>query len=86
MKTAIDIDDRLMRRAMRLSGCRSKKSTVEAALRLLIDLKGQTGIRGVRGKIHWEGDLKKSRRGRIAPDLTPRPRNIPAAHPHAADS
>ncbi len=36
MRTTIDIDDALMRQAMRLTGIRTKKSVVEAALRLLI--------------------------------------------------
>jgi Arc/MetJ family transcription regulator len=37
MRTNIDIDDRLMRQAMRHSGTRTKKATVEAGLRLLVE-------------------------------------------------
>jgi len=36
MRTTIDIDDALMRKAMRLSGPATKKEVVEAALRLLV--------------------------------------------------
>ena len=54
-----------MRRAMRQSGARSKKATVEAALRLLADTHAQTAIRRLKGKVRWEGDLDKSRRGRV---------------------
>ncbi len=36
MRTTIDIDDRLMRDAMRSSGARTKRAAVEQALRLLI--------------------------------------------------
>jgi Arc/MetJ family transcription regulator len=36
MRTTIDIDDALMRKAMRLSGLTTKKAVVEAALRLLV--------------------------------------------------
>ena len=36
MRTTIDIDDALMRKATRLSGLTTKKAVVEAALRLHI--------------------------------------------------
>jgi Arc/MetJ family transcription regulator len=65
MRTNIDIDDRLMRRAMRSSRSRTKRATVEAGLRLLIETRAQASIRGLRGKIRWEGDLRKSRLGRV---------------------
>jgi Arc/MetJ family transcription regulator len=66
MRTNIEIDDRLMKQAMRSSGARTKKAAVEAGLRLLVQLRAQTGIRKLRGKIRWHGDLEKSRQGRIA--------------------
>jgi Arc/MetJ family transcription regulator len=65
MRTNIDIDDRLMRQAMRDSGAPTKKATVEAALRLLVETHAQSAIRRFKGKVHWEGDLAKSRRGRV---------------------
>ncbi len=65
MRTNIDIDDRLMRQAMRHSGARTKKATVEAALRLLVETHAQTAIRRLKGKVHWEGDLDESRRSRV---------------------
>jgi Arc/MetJ family transcription regulator len=65
MRTNIDIDDRLMRQAMRHSGTRTKKATVEAGLRLLVETHAQTAIRRLKGKVHREGDLDESRRGRI---------------------
>jgi Arc/MetJ family transcription regulator len=64
MRTNIDIDDRLMRRAMRSNGARTKRATVEAGLRLLIQIHQQTAIRRIRGKVRWDGDLRKSRMGR----------------------
>jgi len=66
MRTNIDIDDRLMRRAMRTSGARTKRAAVEEALRLLIQTRGQKNIRRLRGKVTWEGDLETSRLGRLA--------------------
>jgi Arc/MetJ family transcription regulator len=64
MRTNIDIDDELMRQAMRLGGIDTKKATVEAALRLFIQTRSQTGMRRFRGKVKWEGNLEQSRLGR----------------------
>lgn len=61
MRTNIVIDDELMQNAMKLSGLSTKKSTVEAALELLIRLKEQERIRAFRGKLKWEGDLDQMR-------------------------
>jgi Arc/MetJ family transcription regulator len=61
MRTNIDIDDRLMREAMRRSGARTKKAAVEAGLRLLAETHAQGSIRRLRGKVDWDGDLNKSR-------------------------
>lgn len=66
MRTNIDIDDRLMRQAMRSSAARTKRGVVEEALRLLIQTRGQHGIRRLRGKVGWEGDLDASRLDRVA--------------------
>jgi Arc/MetJ family transcription regulator len=64
MRANIEIDDRLMREAMRRSGRRTRKATVEAALKLLVDTHAQVAIRKLRGKVQWEGDLEKSRLSR----------------------
>jgi predicted nucleic acid-binding protein/Arc/MetJ family transcription regulator len=64
MRTNIDIDDGLMKEAMRRGGARTKRATVEAALRLLIQVRQQVGIRRLRGKVRWEGNLSQSRLGR----------------------
>ena len=62
MRTNIEIDDALIGRAMSLSGLKTKRETVEEALRLLVRLKSQEAIRGFRGKLAWEGDLDDMRR------------------------
>jgi Arc/MetJ family transcription regulator len=64
MRTNIEIDDQLMRKAMKSSGARTKRATVEAGLRLLVQVRAQAGIRRLRGKIKWEGNLDESRLGR----------------------
>lgn len=66
MRTNIEIDDRLMRRAMRSSRLRTKRAVVEEGLRMLIQTRAQTAIRRLRGKIRWEGDVHKSRLARVA--------------------
>jgi len=64
MRTNIEIDDSLMREAMRSSRAPTKRATVEAGLRLLIETRSQVKIRRLRGKIRWNGDLNTSRAGR----------------------
>ena len=64
MRTNIDIDDSLMRQAMRVGGADTKKATVETALRLLIQTRSQVGMRRFRGKVKWQGNLGESRVGR----------------------
>ncbi len=65
MRTNIEIDDRLMKDAMKRSGAKTKKAAVEAGLRLLVQTRAQVGIRRLRGKIAWDGDLDESRLGRV---------------------
>src|SRR6202034_4792797 len=45
MRTNIDIDDSLMKQAMKASGTKTKKAAVEKALQLLISIQQQEGIR-----------------------------------------
>lgn len=66
MRTNIVIDDRLMQAAMKASGLATKRAVVDAGLRLLIEVKAQVGIRRLRGKVRWEGDLKALRAGRAS--------------------
>lgn len=64
MRTNIEIDDALMRKAMRANKSKTKRATVEDALRLLIQTRAQAGIRRLWGKVKWDGDLETSRLGR----------------------
>lgn len=61
MRTNIIIDDALMAEALGVSGFKTKKETVEEALKLLVTLRKQSNIRKFRGKLQWEGDLDKMR-------------------------
>jgi Arc/MetJ family transcription regulator len=66
MRIDIRIDNRLVRKAMRKSGCRTKKAVVKAGLRLLFDIHAQADIRRLHGKVKWEGNLEESRLGRFS--------------------
>jgi Arc/MetJ family transcription regulator len=65
MRTNIDIDDDVLREAQRLVGTRTKRDTVNLALRELVARHRQIGILDLRGKVHWSGDIAESRRGRL---------------------
>lgn len=64
MRTNVVIDDQLMHQALRASGLPTKRAVIEAGLRLLIQVKGQSAIRRLRGKVRWEGDLDEMRADR----------------------
>lgn len=61
MRTNIVIDDVLMQQALKLSGLDTKKAVVEEALKLFIQIRQQTALRELRGKLKWEGDLEQMR-------------------------
>lgn len=65
MRTNIDIDDDLMTAALEVSGEPTKRAVVEQALRLLIQTRRQAGVRSLKGRVPWKGDLSKSRQGRV---------------------
>jgi Arc/MetJ family transcription regulator len=65
MRTNIDVDDELMHEALRATGERTKRAVVHRALRLLVDTVGQTGIRRLKGRVQWTGNLDESRQDRI---------------------
>jgi len=60
MRSNIEIDGTLMRKALRASGLGSKSAVVEAALRLLVKVHGQSSIRWLRGKIVFDDDVRRN--------------------------
>lgn len=69
MRTNIDIDDRLIRKAMKATGQHTKKATVEAALRKGIAISEQmAAFEALRGA-GWDGDLDEMRKGRFFDDI-----------------
>lgn len=65
MRTNIVLDDKLVERAQKLTGIKTKREVVQEALRTLILLREQGSIRTVRGKLKWEGDLNEQRVSRF---------------------
>ena len=64
MRTNIVLDDKLVERAQKLTGIKTKREVIHEALRTLILLQEQGSIRAVRGKLKWEGDLNEQRSSR----------------------
>ena len=62
MRTNIDLDEKLIRRAAKLTSLKTKREIVHRAVELLVRLKEQERIRPYRGKLRWRGDLHSSRR------------------------
>ena len=61
MRTNIVIDQHLMDAALKLSGLKTKKAVIEAALKVFVQLEQQRQIKKWKGKLAWEGDLDKMR-------------------------
>jgi Arc/MetJ family transcription regulator len=61
MRTNIDIDDRLLKEAMRATGQKTKKGAVEAALRKVIEISDQVAALDDLWGMGWEGDLREMR-------------------------
>lgn len=62
MRTNVVIDDRLMSNALRSGGYLTKRSVIESALQLLVQVNSQKRLRNLKGKITWEGNLEEMRR------------------------
>ena len=62
MRTNVVIDDRLMGRALNAGPYHTKRSAIEAGLRLLVQVGSQRKLKDLRGKIEWDGDLDAMRR------------------------
>jgi len=65
MRTNIVLDEELVEKARQLTGIKTKKDLIHEALRLMIRLSQQGQVRGLRGKLHWEGDLAALRQSRF---------------------
>ena len=63
-RTIVNLDEKLLKRAMKLSGIRTKVTLVNMGLRSLVRHLEQMEILKSAGKVKWEGDLDEMR-GRV---------------------
>jgi Arc/MetJ family transcription regulator len=64
-RTNIDIDEKIMKKALALTGASSKREVVDIALKRLVQQENAYEmIRKARGKLEWEGDIDAWRRTR----------------------
>ena len=61
VRTNVVLDEELIRKAQRLTGIKTKKQVIHAALEVLVHLSEQAQIRELRGKLTWEGNLDELR-------------------------
>ncbi len=66
MRTNIEIDDKVMAEAMAASGLKTKRETVEAALRLLAQRARQQDILNLAGQVDWDDGAGTRPRRRLA--------------------
>ena len=64
MRTNLELDDKLLRKAKKILGTSTKKATVEEALRQVVDDHDLRRVIKESAGIGWEGDLHTMRQGR----------------------
>jgi Arc/MetJ family transcription regulator len=64
-RTNIDIDEKLIRQARRLTRLKTKRAIVETALKQLVRAEQRKRILAYFGTGIWKGDLEAMRRNRV---------------------
>lgn len=64
-RTNVNIDDRLIRKARKLTRLKTKRQIVNKALELLVRSESRKAILRYYGSGIWEGDSKAARRNRV---------------------
>lgn len=67
MRTNIELDDKLVKEAFRLTDAKTKRELVDMALQELVARRKRKNILRWAGKVDWVGDLNEMRRGRYDP-------------------
>ncbi len=62
MRTNIDIDNDLMKEALRLTKLKTKKEVINRALEEYVKYQRRLQLSSLQGKVKWIGDLDKMRR------------------------
>lgn len=64
-RTVVDIENRVLEKAQKLTGMQKKVDIVNYALKRLVEQKEIEKILELKGKIRWEGNIEEMRRGRL---------------------
>ena len=64
MRTNIEIDEALMKEALKATGTKTKREAVEVSLRLAVRFKRQRDALNTLWGIGWDGDLDEMRQSR----------------------
>lgn len=64
MRTNIELDEKLVAEALRLSRLKSKKAVVHYALAELVRKKKRKGLLRLEGRVGWVGRLEEMRKSR----------------------
>ena len=62
MRTNIEIDDKLMKKALKYSNLKTKKEIINEALSAYVKYQMRLNLLSLQGKVKWVGDLDKMRR------------------------
>ncbi len=65
MRTNVVIDEKIIEKAKKYTGLKTKKEVINYALQELIRRKERKEILKLAGKLHWDGDLNEMREGRF---------------------
>ena len=65
MRTTLDLDEKLIEEAVRLSGKRTKAAAVEAALGEYVRLRRKKALLGMSGRIRLEENWQELREGEL---------------------
>ncbi len=65
LRTNIELDEKLVNEAMKLTHIKTKKELVNYAIEELVHKIKRKKILDLEGKVEWTGDLSEMRKGRI---------------------
>ena len=64
-RTVVDLNDRLLKKAQRLTGLKKKVDVINLALEHLVRQKEIEDLLELPGSVEWEGNLKEMRKNRL---------------------
>ena len=64
IRTNIVLDEKLINAALKVTKIKTRRALIDYALHELLRHAKQTELLKLRGKIHWQGNLESSRKGR----------------------